>query len=280
MDTLCDLHTHSCYSDGTLTPTQLVRAAEQAGLSAVALCDHNTVAGLREFMAAGKESTVETVPGIEISADYAGGEVHILGLFLPSGQYAAVTALMKEVQQQKEKSNLALVNRLRSGGVLLDYAEIKAATPGGFVNRTHIATALAEKGYAADRQEAFQKYLARSAGYYIPPQRLTAEDTIRFLKSLGAVVVLAHPFLNLDADGLRGFLESAVGWGLDGMETEYPLFDETTRGIARYMAEEYGILSSGGSDFHGANKPDIRLGTGKGDLRVPMTTLQSLRNRA
>jgi predicted metal-dependent phosphoesterase TrpH len=280
MEKLCDLHTHSNFSDGTLSPGELLKAAQTAGLSAVALCDHNTVAGLPDFLAAAAASPVEAVPGIEISADYQDGEVHILGIFLQPRHYSAVAQKMAQVQQRKEESNRKLIEALRAAGVVLDYDEIKAANPDGFINRANIAAALVAKGYAADRKDAFKRYLKPSAGFYRPPKRIDAEESVRFLKSLGAVVILAHPFLNLDEAGLRGFLELAVTWGLDGMETEYPLFDEQQREKARFLAGQFGLLPSGGSDFHGANKPDIRLGTGKGDLRVPLAMLTELRKKA
>ena len=280
MERICDLHTHSYYSDGTFSPAQLLVAAEKAGLSALVLSDHNTVAGLPEFLEAAGSSPVEAVPGIEFSTDYQGTELHILALFVQPVYFPAVSALMEEGQRRKEESNAALVDALRAAGLDISYEEIKAGTRNGFVNRAHIAAALTEKGYTDSIKDAFKRYLNPSAGYYVPPQRLTAFEAIRFIKSIGAAAVLAHPFLNLEEEDLRKFLDSAADCGLDGMEVLYPLYDAAQTEAAWEIAREYSLLPSGGSDFHGENKPDIRLGTGKGSLRIPLQFLEALRRRA
>lgn len=277
MVSLCDLHTHSHFSDGTLSPTQLLDAAESAGLAAIALTDHNTVAGLPEFMAAGRGRGVEAVPGIEFSTDYRGTELHILGLFIQPQHYGEVTALLDEAMARKECSNIDLVEKLQKAGYALDYGEIKGKTPNGQVNRALIAAALTERGYTASIREAFSRLLSPERGYYIPPERLNAFDVIRFIKSIGAVAVLAHPFLNLKEEELRVFLAAAKEYGLDGMETLYPSFDEAQTRSAGLIADEFGLKHSGGSDFHGENKPHIRLGTGQGKLSVPLELLRKLK---
>ena len=276
-DKLCDLHTHSDYSDGTCAPGELIRLAEEAGLSAVALCDHNTVKGLPEFLEAAKESTVEAVPGIEFSTEYRGKELHILGLFVKPEHYAAVNELLEQALQRKEQSNLALVERLKEQGLPLNYWAIKAETPGGSVNRAVIGAYLVKCGFCDSVKEAFHRWLSLERGFYVPPKRPEAYDVIRFIKSIGAAAVLAHPFLNLDESELREFLAHAEG--LDGMEVYYPRFTGEQTALACEIAEEYGLIKSGGSDFHGANKPDIRMGVGTGSLRVSMNCLEELRNR-
>lgn len=272
----CDLHTHSAYSDGTRTPAQLIRAAEEAGLSAVALCDHNTVAGLPSFVAAGAESPVEAVPGIEFSTEYRGEELHILGLFIEPEHYGAVNGLLSEALHRKEKSNIALVERLTEAGFPLDYGQIKEEASRN-VNRAVIAAHMVRMGYCESVKKAFATWLSPERGLYVPPKRPEACDVIRFIKSVGAVSVLAHPFLNLDAVSLRQFLTEAEG--LDAMEVFYPEFTEEQTALACQMAEEFGLAKSGGSDFHGENKPDIRLGTGTGSLCVPMEWLAELKKR-
>lgn len=279
MSRTCDLHTHSIYSDGTLSPAELIRMAEALNLAAVALCDHNTVAGLPEFLDAAKGSPVEPVPGIEFSTDYQGTELHILGLFIAPQHYAAITEKVDEMMRRKEQSNIALVDALKAAGIPLDYAAIKAGTPNGQVNRAVIAAEMVRLGYCGTVKEAFSRWLSPKRGFFRPPQRLDAFDVIRFIKSIGAVAVLAHPFLNLDGETLRIFLKEASVAGLDAMEAYYPLFSGEETGLARRIAEEYGLLLSGGSDFHGANKPDIRMGSGKGALRVPRDVLDKLQER-
>lgn len=273
---MIDLHTHTTYSDGTLTPTELVELAVKTGVSAVALCDHNTVAGLPEFLEAARNTSVTAVPGIEFSTDYEGTELHILALFVQPEDYAPISALLEQMLLAKEKSNIELIQMLRTIGIDLDYDAIKAGTPNGQVNRALIAAQMVKKGYCSSVKEAFSRWLSLKHGYYIPPKRLDAMEVIRFVRSMGAVSVLAHPFLNLDENRLRVFLREAKHCGLDGMEVYYPLFDVDKTHLAESIAEEFDLLKSGGSDFHGNNKPDIQLGTGKGNLRIPDEVLLKL----
>lgn len=279
MTKFCDLHIHSNCSDGTLSPAELVRMAQALELGAVALCDHNTVAGLPEFLAAARESGVEAVPGMEFTTEYQGTELHILGLFIQPAHYAAVTEKVAGMMARKEQSNIALIEGLRSAGICLDYGAIQAGTPNGLVNRAVIAAEMVRLGYNSSLKEAFDQWLSEDRGFFHPAKRLDSVDVIRFIKSIGAVAVLAHPFLNLDEPGLEAFLEEAVPAGLDAMEALYPKFSAGETELARRIAGEHGLLISGGSDFHGANKPDIRMGTGRGELRVPMDVLEGLRSR-
>lgn len=274
----CDLHVHSYFSDGTWSPAALIAEAERIKLDAVALCDHNTVSGLPEFLAAGQGSAVETVPGIEFSTDYRGTELHILALFVRQEHYEAISAMMEDWKKRKEQSNIDLVAALNRGGYAISYEEICRKT-NGYINRAHIAAELTEKGYTESVQDAFKKLLNPARGFYRPPEKLCAFQIIRFIKSIGAAAVLAHPFLNLEAGPLREFLREAVNCGLDGMEVRYPKFSPEQVSLAEKIAEEFGLLKSGGSDFHGENKPDIALGTGRGTLAVPTQWLEALRQR-
>ena len=279
MENYCDLHTHSVFSDGTDTPARLIELAAEAGLSAVALCDHNTVAGLPDFLEAAKDSSVEAVPGVEISTDFADKELHILALFVQPQHYAAVTALLAEGDRRKEQSNIDLVAALNAAGYALSYEEIKAKTPQGHINRAHIAAEMLELGYVESVQAAFRTLLSPKHGLYHPPKRIDAYDAIRFIKSIGAVAVLAHPFLSMDEQLLRAFLPRAVEAGLDAMEVFYSKYTEETTLLAVKIAEEYGILPSGGSDYHGGNKPDIAIGIGRGELKIPHRWLNGLKKR-
>lgn len=278
MEKLCDLHTHSTYSDGTLTPAQLIALAREKKLSAITLSDHNTVAGLPLFLEAAEGSGVEAVPGIEFSTEYEGTELHILGLFIKPCHYEKINALLRQFLERKETSNRQLVQRLQAAGMDLDYEEIRNQAAGS-VNRARIAAKMVEKGYCQSIKQAFSDWLSPKKGYYIPPLRPDAYETIRFIKSLGAVAVLAHPFLSLQEAQLRAFLPEAVAAGLDGMEVYYAAYDKETTALAKQIAAEYGLLESGGSDFHGQNKPDIDLGSGKGDLSIPAELLEKLKTR-
>ena len=274
---ICDLHTHSVYSDGTWTPAQLLEEAQRMGLSAIALTDHNTVAGLPDFLKAAEGKTVEAVPGIEFSTDYGDKDVHILGLFIRPEHYAPITECLEEVQMRKDESNRALAEALTRAGYPLDYDAMKAATPDGQLNRAHFAAELTCLGFAESRQDAFSRLLKPEHGYYQPPKRMTSFEAIDLIKSLGAVAVWAHPYLTLKEEQVPVFLEEAVKHGLDAMETVYVTYDERTLQLAKETAASFGIKESGGSDFHGANKPDILLGRGKGSLQVPYDLLKALK---
>ena len=274
-----DLHAHSTFSDGTLTPGQLLELAGKKGLSAVVLSDHNTVAGLADFLKAGDSGAVEAVPGIEFSTEYNGKELHILALFVMPEHYDRISQLVGQMLLAKDESYRALCSRLAAAGILVDYDSIKNAASGGTVNRAIIGAQMVRDGYCASVKEAFSQWLSPKWGFYVPPRRLDALEVIRFIDSVGAVSVLAHPFLSLEKEDLPDFLKQAVGAGLDAMEVFYSTFDETETALAGKYAEEYGLLKSGGSDFHGDNKPDIELGTGKGNLNISDDLLEGIRGR-
>ena len=265
----CDLHSHSIYSDGTWTPRQLVEEGERLGLTALALTDHNTVAGVPEFLESAGDKHLEAIPGIEFSTDYEGIDLHIVALYVPESAFSRVEALMEEGKRKKEQSNVDLVRNLTRAGYALDYEAIRSRTPNGQVNRAHIAAEMVRRGWVSSIQEAFPRFLDPACGYYSQPKRPDTFEILDFIREIGAVSVMAHPFLKLDEAGVRTFLTKAVRHGLDAMETVYVTFDEPTTRLAKSLAGEFGLLMSGGSDFHGQNKPDIRLGVGRGTLAVP-----------
>ena len=266
---ICDLHTHSVFSDGTFTPAEIIDSAINIGLSAVALCDHNTIDGLPDFLSAAQGKTIEAVTGAEFSVDLNGKELHLLGLFISPRYFAQISEMTALSNKRKEQSNIELIHSLSKVGVVLDYDEIKQKTPNGQINRAHIAAALTEKGYTLSIKHAFDTLLSRSAGHYKDPQRTTVWEMIGVINSMDAVPVLAHPFLNLCERELVEFLPSAKAQGLKGMECYYSLYDERTTARSLELAERFGLARSGGSDFHGAHKPDISLGIGKGNLQIP-----------
>ena len=277
----CDLHTHSVFSDGTYTPSEIIAEAKRLGLI-VALTDHNTAAGLPEFMDAAQTFGVTAVPGVEFSTEHKGKELHLLGLFVLPEHYAAVERMVKEQHVLKEISNVELVERLNRAGYLIDYAKVKGRNPNGNANRAHMAAELLEQGYVNSIREAFDTILRDDGGFYVPPSRLQLMDVIKELRNIDVLPVLAHPLQELTESELRELLPNAIEAGVAGMETMHSSYTPEMISLAEKIATEFNLLSSGGSDFHGSVKPDISLGTGKGDLCVSANkyeNLQALREK-
>ena len=280
MGKICDLHTHSLCSDGTLAPAALAAQAAELGLGAVALTDHNTTAGLRDFLAAGQPGGPELVAGCELTTDWQGRELHLLGLFLRPGVWGAVEDRVLVFRRAKEESNRKLCAALTAAGLPVDYGALWSSVRGGSINRANVAAFMKARGMVSSINEAFVRYLEPGLGFYEPPARPDALETAAFLRGLGAVPVLAHPFLHLDEEDLEKFLPQARERGLCGMEVSYPRFTAEQTALAQELCRRFGILPSGGSDFHGKNKPDIALGRGRGELFVPMEFYEGLKEKA
>lgn len=270
----CDLHTHSVFSDGTFTPQEILAEAARTGLSAVALTDHNTTAGLSAFMQAARHCRVAAVPGVEVTADYLGKEIHILGLFIKEAVYDKLETYLSTIRTRKEQANKEACCRLLDAGFSIRPENIFSERN---VNRVHFAKELMRCGYVSSVDEAFEGLLSEEQGLYVPPRRLYGFDAIRFLRSIDAVPVLAHPFLNLTVQELASFLPEAKQHGLVAMEAYYSCFSDRETALALSITETFGLLPSGGSDFHGENKPGNRLGTGYGKLCVPFSLYEALK---
>lgn len=271
----CDLHTHTNHSDGSNTPVELVAMAKELDLI-IALTDHNTVTGLPEFLAEAERLGVTAIGGTEFSTVYHGEEFHLLGLFIDPEKYGEVEELCREYHILKEESNIDLVNRLREAGYSIDYASIKARNVKGNVNRAHIAAELIEAGYFGSVSEAFDRLLDEKCGYYIPPRRLELTDAIGFLTEIGALPILAHPLKDIDGDRLREMLPELIEAGLVGMETMHSSYSDEKIALSKVIAADFGLLESGGSDYHGSNKPGVKLMVGKGNLNIPASIYYKL----
>lgn len=276
---LCDLHLHSVFSDGTDTPEEIIDLALENGFSAVALTDHNTVAGLERFIAYAADKPIDIAPGIEFSTEHNGQELHILGLFIQPSFFMEVTEYVKTADKTKEASNIKLARKLNENGFLIDYNKIKSATPNGKINRAHFAAALCESGYVESRGEAFATILSEEYGWYKRPERLSSLKTIDFIRSIGAVPVWAHPLFHVNCKECEAFLPVAKEHGLIGIETEYSTYSEDDTAFSKRMCEKFNLLESGGSDYHGKNKPDISIGKGKGNLAISYNYFVELRKR-
>lgn len=265
----CDLHTHSTFSDGSNTPAEIVAMAKELNI-AVALTDHNTVSGLTEFLSEAERLSVTAVAGTELSTMCANVELHLLGLFISPENFHRVERLVKEFLVMKQISNLELIERLNAAGYEIEYSDVKKRNPTENINRAHIAAELRDKGYVSSITEAFNTVLHEDAGFYVPPPRLDLFDAIRFLREIDAVPILAHPLQELSSEELRAIIPEAIEAGLLGIEVFHSSYSEEQIASAIAICEEYGLLKSGGSDFHGSNKPDISIAVGKGNLSIPI----------
>ena len=271
----CDLHTHTCHSDGSYTPTELAREAREKNLT-VALTDHNTVSGLPEFISEAEKLGLVAIGGTELSCVHRGHEFHLLGLFITPEYYDRVENLCAEYHLLKEKSNIDLVDKLCKAGYKLDYSEIKKKNIKGNVNRAHIAAELQKWGYVGSVSDAFDTLLDEKCGFYIPPKRLEVTEGISFFREIKAVPILAHPLKDIDESELRAILPELIDAGLLGIETMHSSYSEDKLAASRSIAADFGLLESGGSDFHGSIKPGVMLGVGKGNLDIPITVYNKL----
>jgi hypothetical protein len=272
-----DLHTHSTFSDGASTPAALVAEARAAGLAAIALTDHDTCDGLAEFLAAGQEQGVETLAGVEVSVEYNARTVHMLGYGIRPGDEHFRAVLRKLVEGRNER-NVQMIRKLQLLGIRIDLEEVKAFATEQIVGRPHVAQILIQKRVVRTFEEAFDRYLGRGRPAYCERFRFTPEETIRLIAGAGGLSVLAHPqYICASPDALAALLARLKQAGLAGIEAYYT--DHTDEQIRLYlaMAERFGLLATGGTDYHGVIKPGVALGWGQGSLRIPYALLERLR---
>jgi 3',5'-nucleoside bisphosphate phosphatase len=274
---MIDLHAHTTFSDGSETPTQLVEEAAGAGLSAVAITDHDTVDGLAEALAAGERLGVRVVPGVEVNLEHDQVTMDVLGYFLNGCPGDALKTQLAELRRYRDERNARMVRRLAELGLPLDPADLTALAENGAVGRPHIGEAMRRRGYVSSISEAFERYLRRGAPAWVDRRRLSLGAALRLLRASGGLPVLAHPgIVRTDDAGLERIVRDAARLGLAGLECHYPLHDAAA--TARYLAlaDKYGLVPTGGSDYHGSVKPHAHLGYGAGGRRFPDTLLDRL----
>ena len=272
-----DLHVHSDASDGTLPPEEVVSAAAAAGLKAIALTDHDTVAGIVRARAAAERLPLELAPGIELSCVWQGTEIHILGLFIDETCPALQQALDRLVQIRKRR-NLQMLARFQEDGFAITLEDLRSGNPDTVITRAHFARILTEKGYAPSMDAAFREYLQYGGRYCARKEMVTPEEAMELLRTADAWPCLAHPVqYHLDGPQLEALIRHLKQQGLRGLEVYHPSQTPGQSCQLREMTRSHGLLPSGGSDFHGSNKPDIRLGVGRGGLRVSQALLEDIR---
>jgi predicted metal-dependent phosphoesterase TrpH len=272
-----DLHTHSTASDGTLSPAELLQAAKDAGLEAIALTDHDTTGGLVEAMSQASALGVEFIPGCELSVVSPYGNMHILGYWIPM-EISKLSRTLETLRFRRHERNHLIMAKLNALGMEIRYEDVLAVAGGDAVGRPHIARVMHEKGYADSVNEAFQIYLSSEGKAYVPKEKLSPRQAIELLKGVNATVVLAHPFLlGLQSPDLRGAVRQLKDYGLDGLEAYYTAHRRDQTETYLRIARDLNLLVTGGSDFHGSVKPDVRLGVGFGDLFVPFELLTAMK---
>lgn len=276
MITHADLHTHTKASDGTCEPAENVRLAKEAGLAAVAITDHDTVAGVPAARKAAEELGIEVIPGIEVSSVGRGQDIHVLGYFVPYEDEAFQERLVS-LRETRHERNQLLIARLQELGIPITLENVYRRKQGTDKNigRPHIAEELIELGVVASIDEAFAKYLGKEGAAYVNPPRITPQQAITLIKDAGGAAVLAHPGL-YDADDL---VEELIAFGLDGIEVNHPDNDPDQRARYTAWANEHGLVITGGSDFHGWRGEEpfhAMLGT----HTAPMEAVEKLREIA
>lgn len=271
-----DLHTHSMYSDGSDTPRQIVETAGKIGLHAVALTDHDTTAGLAEFMEAGQELGVPAIAGIELSCEYLGRDIHILGYGLPAGKPELENTL-GQIREERTQRNQKMIRKLARLGYPLTYEEVESFASGSIVSRVHFAQALAKKGYVKSPAEAFQRLIGNDCPGYLPRKSLSIEEGVDFLIENGAQAVLAHPMLyKLTMEQIFILLQKMKARGASGVEVIHSRCRESDSRSLKKMAVQLGLGYTGGSDYHGRNKPGVYLGQGHNGAQIPDIFLKTL----
>ncbi|UCG38726.1 MAG: PHP domain-containing protein [bacterium] len=274
---MIDLHTHSTASDGKLTPTELIRYAKKVGIEVISLTDHDTLSGLEEASQEAARIGVEFIPGVEISADYNPGTMHMLGYFIdPLNVDLADT--LAWLRGGRDDRNRIILKKLAELGCPLEMEKVAELAGGDSVGRPHIARAMMDRGYVASFQEAFDRYLGKGAAAYVDREKMTPERAIEKIRSAGGLPVLAHPqTLALGEAELSDLLGHLASVGLAGVEVYYYSHSERETALYASLASKHNLLITGGSDFHGPGMIDTGLGVGKGNMKVPGSVARRLR---
>lgn len=267
-DEWVDMHVHTTYSDGLLTPTQVVTKAKEAGLKAVGIVDHDTLEGVEEAYLAGKRLGVEIVPGIELSSQCEGKDIHIIGFYCDPTHPKIVEYIKKFLQRRYERAQ-KMVQLLKKMGINITMKDVESTAKGKCIGRPHIAAVLLEKGYVYSFQEAFIKYIGYHSKAYVEKYKISPEAAIALIAEAKGLSFIAHPPKNLSIEKLFDFTKA----GLDGIEIIHPrLSDKETRRMQEF-ANNYDLLISGGSDCHGRYEDNISIGK----FRIPYSVLVKIK---
>lgn len=274
-----DLHVHSSASDGTLSPAAVTALALETGLSAYALTDHDTTDGVREAMDAAKRMPLEVIPGTELSALCEEREIHILGLYV-NPESPALREALEKLRSDRARRNDEMLALFQRDGFPITRRDLEQGAPGQVITRAHFARALVKKGCVSSTEQAFHRYLDHGRQYCPPKKAFSPQEAIRLIRKAGGFPALAHPVqYKLGWAKTEAMIQELKEMGLMGIEVYYSSHTRSDSLRLKELCLRYGLLPTGGSDFHGDNKPDIRLGTGRGGLRVSGLLLEDIRKR-
>lgn len=273
-----DLHIHSTFSDGTLTPFQLVEMAKTKGLKAIALTDHDTTEGVAEAMSAGEHFEFEVLSGIEFGVIHKDTHFHLLGYGFDHSDSVLLAAL-GEIQANRQDRNIQMIKKLQGFGIAITFDEVAEKSQFGQTGRPHIAQVLVQKKLARSIDDAFARFLKRGAIAYVPRKVLGAKEAIDLIHGAGGIAVLAHPVtIATSIQNLVPLLNILVDAGLDGVEAYYPIHSSKHRKHICSLADRYGLVVTGGSDYHGDIRPGTTLAGGK-NVYVPLEVLEQVKKR-
>ena len=271
-----DLHLHSIRSDGTDDPATIVRLAAHAGLSTIALTDHDTLAGIDEARAAAATLGVRLISGTELSVNWPTGTMHMLVYYLEPGTGPLQDRLAGLVEARTVR-NHRILDRLSEHGIVIDHDDVVAEAGGGVIGRPHIASLLVQRGHVDDMAAAFDRWLGTGRPAYVMRERLDAVEAIELALASGGLPVIAHPHtLGIGADEFRRAFEQLAAIGLAGIESHYAEYDQELRDHLAGICRTLGLVPTGGSDYHGRYKAGLSVGVGRGDLRVPDEVVEQL----
>ncbi|MGN0435982.1 MAG: PHP domain-containing protein [Wujia sp.] len=274
---IIDLHVHSNASDGSLTPTQVADEAIRTGLSAIALTDHDTVDGIPEIMEYTRDKELTVIPGIELSCYYKSREIHILGFYVDYNN-PDLKAELQILKRAREERNLKMVELMQADGLPVTMEKLLHGNPDSVITRAHFARVLVEEGVCRDKEVAFKKYIGIGCKYYLPKPQVTCETAMDILRKYSRGAFLAHPLLyHLGYHQIEELLVYLKGLGLKGIEAYHSSNNSYESDKLRSLAIKHELLISGGSDFHGIVKPNIRLGVGRGGMRIPIKLLDEIK---
>ncbi len=305
-----DLHVHSNASDGTLTPTEVIERARERKLVAIALTDHDTMQGVEEAKKAAKDNIenkrkneqkaevkkepgkeiklereskseteleIEVIPGVEISCEYKGKEIHILGLFVDVNCEELLLGLAK-YRKKRDERNEKMIENFQKAGIPVTIEELQERNPNTVITRAHFARYLVKHGYVKKKDEAFKKYLGKKCSFYETREYMKPEMAIELIKKAGGFSFIAHAYLYKMSDReIEQMIDDLIGYGLDGIEVYHSSHNICESQKLKTLALKKNLLMSGGSDFHGENKPDIELGIGRGNLKITHYILEDIK---